>query len=39
MTSTAVAIIVAGVFISWSLDEIAKAITKNKENGNETDTD
>ncbi len=31
MTSTAIAIIVAGVFISWSLDEIAKAISKNKE--------
>lgn len=30
MTSIAVAIIVAGVFISWSLDEIAKAI-KDKE--------
>lgn len=39
MTSAAIAIIVAGVFISWSLDEIAKAITKNKEERNETDTD
>lgn len=26
MTSIAIAIIVAGVFVSWSLEEIAKAI-------------
>lgn len=39
MTSTAIAIIVAGVLISWSLDEIAKAISKNKEKRDETDTD
>ena len=31
MTDVAIAIIVAGVFISWSIDEIAKAIRKNKE--------
>ena len=31
MSSVAIAIIIAGVTISWSLDEIAKAIRKNKE--------
>lgn len=31
MSGIAIAIIVAGAFISWSLDEIAKAISKNKE--------
>lgn len=31
MTDVAIAIIVASVFISWSIDEIAKAIRKNKE--------
>lgn len=30
MTSTAIAIIIAGVLISYSLDEIAKAIKKEK---------
>lgn len=39
MTSAAIAIIVASVFISWSLDEIAKAISKNNEKRDETDTD
>ncbi len=33
MTSNAIAIIVAGVFISWSLDRIADAIKKLKNNG------
>lgn len=32
MSDVAVAIIVAGVFVSWSLDRIAKAIEK-KEGG------
>ena len=32
MSSVAIAIIVAGVFISWSLDEIAKAISEKKGN-------
>ncbi len=31
MTDVAIAIIVGSVFISWSIDEIAKAIRKNKE--------
>ena len=31
MSDVAIAIIVASVFISWSIDEIAKAIRKNKE--------
>lgn len=31
MSDVAIAIIVASVFISWSLDEIAKAIRKKKE--------
>lgn len=31
MTDVAIAIIIASVFISWSIDEIAKAIRKNKE--------
>lgn len=28
MTSTAIAILIAGVFVSWSLDRIADAISK-----------
>lgn len=32
MTDVAVAIIVAAVFVSWELGEIARAISKNKEN-------
>ena len=31
MTSTAIAIIVAGVFVSYSLEEIAKAIKDKKD--------
>jgi len=31
MSDVAVAIIVASVFVSWSLDQIAKAIEKRKE--------
>lgn len=31
MTSTAVAIIVAGVFICWEIRDLAKAILQNKE--------
>lgn len=31
MSDVAIAIIVASVFISWSIDEVAKAISKNKE--------
>ena len=31
MSDVAVAIIVAAVFISWELGEIAKSISKNKE--------
>lgn len=31
MSDLAVAIIVSAVFISWELGEIAKAISKNKE--------
>lgn len=31
MTSIGIAIIAAGVFISWSLDEIAKAIKSKEE--------
>ena len=31
MSDVAIAIIVAGVFVSWSLDQIAKAIENRKE--------
>lgn len=31
MSDIAISIIVAGVFISWSIDKIADAIRKNKE--------
>lgn len=31
MSDVAIAIIVASVFISWSIDEIAKAIREKKE--------
>ena len=36
MSDVAVAIIVASVFVSWSLDRIAEAIEKNKEASNDS---
>lgn len=39
MSEIAVAIIVVGFFICWEIRDLAKAILKNKEERNETDTD